>query len=290
MSIFFPKIRKIYKTLMDFLAQADRHHVFMLASAVAFDLLLYQIPLLLLSLYLVHVTIGFDDIADYIKELFSEFMPPSSEAEQYVDSLVLEVSKLADHAGFFGIIGSVVLLWISTFAISSIRHSLNTIFGMDPAQSSILHKFKDILYVLMFTVLMIIYSYVVPIISLLESFFLDWIPESLDFIVSGVFIYSTSIITSLVLFFTLYTVIPDQKPARGVRRMSTIIGTIVLELSRFVFAWYLTGLSNYGRFYGTYAVIVSMAVWVYYSSLILLLSAEISVFYFNSRNAKEVAS
>ena len=275
---------------MDFLEQADRHHVFMLASAVAFDILLYQIPLLLLSLYLVHLTIGFDDIADYIKELFSEFMPPSSEADQYVDSLVLEVSKLADHAGFFGIIGSVVLLWISTFAISSIRHSLNTIFGMDPAKGSILHKFKDILYVLMFTVLMIIYSYVVPIMSVIESFFLHLIPESLEFIVSSVFIYSTSVVTSLVLFFTLYTVIPDHKPTRGVRRMSTLIATFVIELTRYLFAWYLTGLSNYGRFYGTYAVIVSMAVWVYYSSLILLLSAEISVFYFDRKKLREASS
>ena len=272
------RLKKVYKIIMDFLEQTDKNHVFMLASAVAFDILLYQIPLFLVSLYIIHITVGFEDVAQYIENLLFEFMPPSEEASQYISSIITEVSKLAEHAGFFGFIGTVILLWISTFAISSIRHSLNTIFGMDPTKGSFLHKFKDIVYVLLFTLLMVVYSYVIPIINLIESFFLKWVPEGFEFLISGLFIQTSSFLTALVLFFMVYTVIPDHKPARGVRRTATFIAAIVIELTRYLFAWYLTGLSNYGRFYGTYAVIVSMAVWIYYSSLLLLLSAEIAVF------------
>jgi uncharacterized BrkB/YihY/UPF0761 family membrane protein len=49
-----------------------------------------------------------------------------------------------------------------------------------------------------------------------------------------------------------------------------------IELSRYIFAWYISSISNYGKFYGTYAVIISMAVWIYYSAVIILLAAEIS--------------
>jgi membrane protein len=71
---------------------------------------------------------------------------------------------------------------------------------------------------------------------------------------------------------------------RFVLFLSTGISVIAIELARYIFAWYISSISNYGKFYGTYAVIISMAVWLYYSSLIILLSAEISKFIYDKMN------
>ncbi|GAB1370343.1 hypothetical protein MASR1M45_04030 [Candidatus Kapaibacterium sp.] len=63
--------------------------------------------------------------------------------------------------------------------------------------------------------------------------------------------------------------------------MATVISVIGIEASRYIFTWYISSLSNYGKFYGTYAVIISMAVWIYYSAVIILLSAEISKYIYD---------
>ena len=74
---------------------------------------------------------------------------------------------------------------------------------------------------------------------------------------------------------------PNNKLPRVVVLLSTAICVVGMELSRIIFAWYISSVSNYGKFYGTYAVVMSMAVWIYYSSLIILLSAEISKYLYD---------
>lgn len=65
--------------------------------------------------------------------------------------------------------------------------------------------------------------------------------------------------------------------------LSTAISVGGIEIARYLFAWYISSVSNYGKFYGTYAVIISMAVWIYYSSLIILLAAEVSKFIYDKK-------
>ena len=61
----------------------------------------------------------------------------------------------------------------------------------------------------------------------------------------------------------------------------------MIELSRHLFAWYISTVTDYGKFYGTYAVIVSIAIWVYYSSLIILLSAELGKYIYDNKWDRE---
>jgi membrane protein len=92
-----------------------------------------------------------------------------------------------------------------------------------------------------------------------------------------------SLTTSFLLIYFIYRWVPNQRIPRKPRIFATISTVIMIELSRHLFAWYLSSVSNYGKFYGTYAVIVSIAVWVYYSSLIILLSAELGKFIYDMK-------
>jgi membrane protein len=74
----------------------------------------------------------------------------------------------------------------------------------------------------------------------------------------------------------MYKFIPSGKVSMKFSATSALIGGILVMTARWIFSWYLTSLSNYGAFYGTYAAIVSIAIWVYYFSFILLFSVEIS--------------
>lgn len=99
-------------------------------------------------------------------------------------------------------------------------------------------------------------------------------------------ITATTLATGFAFFYLVYKFIPTDTIPRKVRALATLLSTLIIEATRHLFAWYLVGLSNYGTFYGGYAVVVSIAIWIYYSSTILLLSAEISKFYFDMKKVE----
>jgi membrane protein len=81
----------------------------------------------------------------------------------------------------------------------------------------------------------------------------------------------------------IYWFVPNIKLNFKTKLWSTILCVVLIELSRHVFGWYISGSTSYGKFYGAYAVIVTMALWIYYSSLIILLSAELVKFILEKR-------
>jgi membrane protein len=87
------------------------------------------------------------------------------------------------------------------------------------------------------------------------------------------------------MFLFIFRIVPNVLLPRKIVITSTIICVVSIEIARNLFAWYLTEIASYGKFYGTYAVIVSMAIWIYYSSLIILLSAEVSKFWYDKKNS-----
>jgi uncharacterized BrkB/YihY/UPF0761 family membrane protein len=61
----------------------------------------------------------------------------------------------------------------------------------------------------------------------------------------------------------------------------------MIEIARHGFGYYLSGVTAYGKFYGTYAIMALMALWIYYLTTIILLSAELSKFIYDLRKSKK---
>jgi membrane protein len=144
---------------------------------------------------------------------------------------------------------------------------------------------KDILLTVILTVLILVYSYVVPIvliaIEILETN-INNLSVYIDLALSDLLKIFVPLLSTAMLFYFILRSVPNRKLPRKVRLVATGISVVSIELGRNIFAWYISSVSNYGRFYGTYAIIVSFALWIYYSSLILLLSAELSRYIFNN--------
>lgn len=257
----------------------------MLASAIAFNIILYQIPLLFLTLYIVDLSGLLDGFDTYVEKLISDFLPPTSTAEGYLDTLITEIQKIMEYSSFFGIVGLVTLLWLSSNLVSGIRYSLNTIFKIRMDNYFIIYKLRDMGVVIAMSILILIYTFIMPLVSIIQEFiftlFPDWISDLNLF--SEIIITVTTLLTGFAFFYLVYKFVPTDSIPRKIRAFATVLSTVIIELTRHLFAWYLVGMSSYGKFYGGYAVIVSMAIWIYYSSAILLLSAEFSKLFFDVR-------
>lgn len=280
-------LHRIYKNIVELSDRLDAHHTFMLASGIAFNLIIYMIPLFLLVIYIIQVVFDLGLFVETIEKLLNDYLPPTGSTSELVHTIIEEVGLITQHAAFFGWIGVVGLLWISSFLISSIRISLNTIFEAESRHFFMIYWLKDIFLTIVISILFLLYSYALPIVNFLLDFVSTFSPAALEGFLSDLILMSASILTSFVLFVFIYKVVPNSKLPKRVVLIATLISVFSIEIARYVFAWYISSISDYGKFYGTYAVIVSIALWIYYSSLIILLSAEISKFIFDKVWAKE---
>lgn len=276
-------IYNAYSWLMELSDRIDEHHLYMIASGIAFNIILYLLPLFLVAIYVVNLIFNVDNVALSLESLLGEFLPPTEASQQMLARIISEVRLIMTHSSVFGIIGIIALLWIASLLISSLRIGLNAIFSLPSKHIFIIYRMKDILLTLIFTVLIILYSYAVPLVSFLQELIVNFFPEGLDFFVSKTLLFFITLGTSFMMFYFIYGFVPNQRQPRFVRVMSTLICATAIELGRHLFAWYIGEVSNYGKFYGTYAVVVSLAVWIYYSSLFILLSAELSKFLYDKR-------
>ena len=272
-----------YKLIEELSERTEDHHLFMIASGIAFNIILYLLPLFLVAIYVVNLIFNVDNVALALQSILRDFLPPTAASDNMLDKIVAEVRVIMDHSSVFGLIGIVGLLWIASLLISSLRTGLNAIFNLRDQHIFILYRLKDIGLTIAFTILIMLYSYAVPMVSFMQELVVSFLPEGLDFFISETILFLVTIATSFVLFYFIYGYVPNRKLPRRVRLTSTLICTLAIELGRHIFAWYIGGISNYGKFYGTYAVVISLAVWIYYSSLLILLSAEISKFVFDKR-------
>ncbi len=282
----YTKLYRLYNHISALSDRIDNHNIYLLASGISFNILIYILPLFLVVIYLINLFLGFDKIAIKFTSLAWEILPPNKSNEKIVQLVLSELKSIFTKSSYLGLYGIIGLLWVSSTLISAFRSSLNKIFNLQSTHFFLVYKLKDILLTLILTIFILIYSYIIPIISLLDSFLKKLFSDKIEWLFSNVFLTISSFIAGFVLYYFVFSYVPNKKIPRYSRLISTSICAILLELSRNIFAWYIISIADYGKFYGTYAIIVSILVWIYYSSLIMLISAEIGKYAFDIKNDK----
>ena len=105
-------IKDSYRTFEIFEERLDRHHTFMLASGIAFNILLYLLPLFLILVVLVRMFFGEQGIIQIFHDIMLEFLPPTADTYNLIDTITKEIEVLVSYSSVFGIIGAVSLLWL----------------------------------------------------------------------------------------------------------------------------------------------------------------------------------
>ncbi|MCG8607280.1 YihY/virulence factor BrkB family protein [bacterium] len=94
-----------------------------------------------------------------------------------------------------------------------------------------------------------------------------------------VLLFLASYILVFGLFFLLYYLIPYRRVGVRVVTVSASWATLLWEVVKQLFGYYITHFATLGQIYGTYLLIVVVAFWIYYSSLVFIVGAEIGELY-----------
>ncbi len=255
----------------------DKINMFLLAGGVSFSLLICSFPIVLILLWILGIFLNTSDVALQVYRIIDALIPYSAYSGYVKEILTSRMQELVEYKSIAGIVGFVGILFAASSFFSTVRTSLNMVYGAERDHSLWFGKLVDFLYVLLSMVFFLVSLIVFPIVYALIGF-ASTLPFDSTF---PYFQFSTllasafSALLIFIIFYFFYSTIPV--PAVRIKNKSSLIGASVSTAlwigAREAFGYYIYNLASYGQIYGTYALIVVVAFWIYYSSIVFLVGA-----------------
>jgi membrane protein len=176
-----------------------------MAAAVAFNILVALVPIFLMLVAIAGLFLRNDTVLEQARQAIERVVPGNTSDEAFTAAL-----SARSNTGWIGVISFIGLAWVGTGFVSCLARSMNRIYG---ARSSgyINEKQRGFFVLIIFATLFLVSS----LASILPTFFINrdlpeifdrWILASGQYQLAG---YGIGLGTALLLFFTLYRVIPN---------------------------------------------------------------------------------
>ncbi|MBN2572434.1 MAG: YihY/virulence factor BrkB family protein [Ignavibacteriales bacterium] len=174
------------------------------------------------------------------------------------------------------------MLFTASGLFSSLRTVLNKIFGVTKNKSALIAKLRDFGMVLLLIIFMLLSIVVLPLLNLSISKANDFeflkvfrIEDLWNYLLSF-----TSLIIVFLMFFIFYYFIPYERIGKRIPLVAAFWTSILWELARRVFEFYIAHFAaRINQIYGVYALLLIIAVWIYYAAVLFVIGAEIGQLY-----------
>ena len=286
---FFKEVAEFFRHYFGgLLRRIDEHNLFLSAAGISYSLLLGMIPFVLLVFSLLSSIFDSKAIEDQISQIIETIIPYPSYAnytKHVIISRLPEVIEYKTIAGFIGVIG---LIFTSTWIFSSLRTILNQIFHTKIQKSAVIGLLRDVGMVVLSILFISLATFILPALNI----FIEEADHSklfasfnLTSIWDTVFRMLT-IVIMLGMFFSLYYLIPYEKLKKRVALLSAVWTTILWEVVRNIFGYYIRHFFGSSAIYGAFVLMVVVLLWVFYSSCIFIVGAEIGQLYRERRQQR----
>jgi membrane protein len=283
---FVPMSKRAYRTMRRILRRAEDHHIYLAASGIAFNILLFTLPTMLVMVFIIGAFMDQASVIAVIEDFLLDVLPPDGGLDAAIDLIKSELNSVLVNYKGAGWIGIPVLFWVSLTLFSSLRTGLNAVFSFTQKErrfpGSALLKDTFLLSLFVGAVFM---SNATPRIAAHAA---DWATNT----VAGGQIFKSVIasgVTALIVylfFIALYSFTPNRLPTISVVLSSALFCLVFWEVARYAFGLYVKYFATYGKVYGIYGAAVAVAFWVYYSALVILFSAEIAQYWYEARRRR----
>jgi len=259
---------------------------FFLATGLAFNLLLYFIPLALLMISLLGYTFLESERAmAEVQSVVRRFLPQSEQA------LADNLAAIVANRGRLGLVGSMFFFVFSSTLFGSVRHVLNIVFKAQQIRSLLSGLFRDFLMMLITAILLMLSIGAGTFLALARTIGTERLPvaaPTLEF-VWGLTAKLLALGLLASLFYVLYRYAPARRLSRGALLVASLSATVLFEFARWAFNWYVAFAYETLTLYGVLGGLMFFFFWLYYASLVFVLGAEIGFAYKQTRPLKTEA-
>jgi membrane protein len=275
--------------LIRILERMEDNHIFLSGAAIAFNTLLCFIPLVLIVFYVLGITLDTETAIRTIDSFLDslELFPFQREQlRQIILGILREFIKGSHIAGLVGAIG---LIWSSSALFSALRTILNQIYHVKDTRNIVLSKLKDLAMISIIGIALIVMTTLIYGAAIVKGFAADVFGvQSQQWIFQTEVFHVTSFAVSFLIFCVIFVLVPDKRLPARVVVLTSGIAAVLWSAAKILFGYYVSNLWGIGKIYGPYAILAAAAIWVYYSGIALLFSAEIGEMYMERKNLKRM--
>lgn len=261
--------------------RTDEHHAYLLAGGLAFSLFVCIIPFVLIIFSLLGNILNSHNMQFQINAFIETIIPYDNYSELAKKLIFSRINEVIQYKNIAGIIGGFGLLFAASGLFSSMRTILNKVFGAKGDESYLWGKLKDFALVFMVILIFLLTTILTPLLDVVKEITEQF--NILHFLAIGIFEHFIISVLSLVLIFIvfsiLYFTVPVIKIRKSVVFISAFWAAILWEAAKQGFGFYLNHFKTWGEIYGTYTFLVVIAFWIYYSSIVFIIGAEIGRLY-----------
>lgn len=260
-----------------------------MAGAITFNVLVAIVPLVILTAgvagYL--VTTRFGQVEPEVVEVLLAYLPTTGDnglretVDRFLEGLV------SDRAGL-SIVGAVILAWISTRLVASLRIVLRNLFHEEEDRGLVRGKLFDLQVVVIAGTLIVVNLAVTVAVRTVEALglvFLGADGRAASVLQWGV-AWGLSLASAWILFFLLYRYLPARRVAFRTAVAGATFAALGFELLKGAFAWYVTQVATFSTAYGGLAVAAILFFWIYYSAVLFILGGIVARTYEVRREAR----
>lgn len=242
-----------------------------LSAGLAFYIVLYCFPLLLLLVTIVgYVLQGSERAMTGLENLVERLFPSSEHA------VIATFESFATHRGLLSVVTVGAFFLFGTVLFGAVRHVLNVVFGVEQRRT-FLRGFGADIVAMLGTGGLIAFTVGVGSALALAVEIVSRIGAARPWLEPGWAILArvVTFFFAAALLFLLFRIAPAK--SLGARSLldASLAGSILFEISKWLFAWYVSEARDFARFYGALGGIVFFVVWIYYSSLVFVFSASL---------------
>ncbi len=283
----FKKLRNstTYDYTKKLLARAKEDALPDLSAQITYYLILSVFPFLLFIINLLSYTSLSEDI---LFANFSTFLP--SETGELLKKIL--VHTVEAKSAFILVLSLLAALWSSSRGIAAIMKGVNKAYGSNEKRGFIKLRATALFATFGFSLLIITALFSLVLGEVIGKYIFGLIhAQSIFPIVWSISRYIIPLLLMFVSLMLLYKVLPDRNLTFKEVWPGALFTTLTWIFASLLFSFYVNNFAAYEKIYGSIGGIIALLVWLYVSTLIILLGREINAFhlYLHKEEFKEKA-
>jgi membrane protein len=172
------------------------------------------------------------------------------------------------------VVGLLVSLWSAMSGVKAIIDALNVIYEQKESRSIIKLNLVALAFTLAgFAAFLLAIGAIVVLPLVLSPIGLGSLTETLTRIARWPVLFLVLLLGLAV----LYRYGPDRRAARWQWvSLGSVFAAVTWIVASFLFSWYLTSFANYNATYGSLGAVVGLMIWLWISTIVVLLGAELN--------------
>lgn len=245
------------------------HDALQYAGSMAYFGVLSMFQLLVLGIVIGSLILGEGEAREFVIEQVRGGTPLDA------DTIAGVIDAAIESRGTLTIIGFGFLLWSALGIFSALSNGISRVFENAPRRPFLQDKLVGLLLMALTGVLAIgslVIGVVTGVLQQAAESVLAELPGG------GTAVWLIGLIAPIILifiaFWVIYRVVPNRPIRWGEVLPGAVVAAILWTFLRFGFTWYATSVADYESAFGTLSTGITLLVFLYFASVVILLGAE----------------